>query len=321
MTAWLLCLLWVGAPQAAEKVVYAAGYIPNVQFAPFYVAKTRGYYEEEGIELELDYTIGPDTLKLAALNKVQIASADPDAFLNAAARGLPVAHVATLYQSYPIALIAREPILTTSGLKGRRIGVSGMYGSSYLGLKAMLAELNLTLGEVQAVAIGFTQTAALQNERVDAVVGYINHEPVLLEQQGMATHAFTLSKGSNLPGVGLMTSRSLLDRRPDLIDRFLRATFRGMHDVITDPRGCFDLVVESHLPELSAPNRRQAGYQTLLATLPFWRDAYVVENGYGQCAIEAWERLAALLDEEGGGDIAENWRDWVDRTFVWRSEE
>lgn len=62
MIALLFCLL------SAEptKVIYAAGYIPNIQFAPFYVADARGYYREEGLQLEMDYTMGPDVLKLVA---------------------------------------------------------------------------------------------------------------------------------------------------------------------------------------------------------------------------------------------------------------
>lgn len=295
-----------------QEMVYAAGYIPNVQFAPFYVAQQRGYYKEEGIELKMDYTMGPDVLKLAALNKVQIASVDPDAFFHARVRGMPVVHVATLYQSYPTALISREDILDSDKLKDKRVGVPGAYGASYLGLKAMLAEMGLKLSDIRLNSIGYNQVSALQNNRIDAVVGYVNNEPVRLKELGVETHVRMLSAGNQIPGVGLMTSQKFMDENPDLVAGFLRATFRGMHDVIKDPRSCFDLVVEHYLPELKAERRYEAEFRILEATLPYWKKE---DGSYGQCPEEAWRNLADLLNEEQGSDPYKPWRDWVDFGF------
>ena len=239
MLALVLCM--VSEP---FKVVYAAGYIPNVQFAPFYVAQARGYYREAGLEVSMDYTIGPDVLKLVALNKVQIASADPDAFLHGAVAKLPLVHLATLYQRYPIALISKRDILDSENLKKKRIGISGTYGSSYLGLKAILADMGLNLKDVNVASIGFTQVAALLQERTDVVVGYVNNEPVRLRHQGHEIFTRTFAKESRIPGVGLMTNPTFLKENPMVVKAFLTATFRGMADIIQDPKTCYELVVD-----------------------------------------------------------------------------
>ena len=310
----------VGAPgTTAEpvKVVYAAGYIPNIQFAPFYVAMSRGYYREEGIELEMDYTIGPDVFKLVALNKAQIGSADPDAFLHAVVRNLPLVHVATMYQNYPIALIAKKPIFTREGLTGKRIGISGTYGSSYLGLKAMLAEIGLSLTDAQIVPIGYTQVAALKNDKVDAVVGYINNEPVRLDGLEVKTHTYSLDGTQGLPGVGLMTSRRFATQSASHLKAFLRATFRGMNDVITDPKSCYALVVNEYLPELQGAHYDDE-FRILEATLPFWKNGHVNINGYGQCPDTLWKNLADRLVREQGDRKYENWSDHVNRDFTWK---
>lgn len=309
--ALALLVLWAGPPQ---KMVYGAGYIPNVQFAPFYVAIQRGYYKQEGIELVMDYTMGPDVLKLVALGKMEIGSADPDAFLHAAEQGLPLIHVATLYQSYPIALIARENILSAEGLKGKRIGISGTYGSSYLGLKAILEHMGLELKDIKLASIGYTQTATLAQGRADAVVGYINNEPLRLQQQGVPTHTYMLPSHQAMPGVGLMTSRTFLDKNRALVQGFLRATFRGMDDVIKDPAGCYALVVANFLPELKGADANASEYQVLLATLPFWK----VETGYGQASQNAWKNLVAMVARDKDGRTYSQWEKQVDRSFVWR---
>jgi len=308
----LLCCLFLAEP---TKVVYAAGYIPNIQFAPFYVADVRGYYREEGLVLEMDYTMGPDVMKLVALNKVQFASADPDGFLHAVVRGLPLIHVATLYQRYPLALIAKEPLLQGPTLKGKRIGISGTYGSSYLGLKAMLAEMGLALEDITLATIGFTQVSALQNNQVDAVMGYVNNEPIHLESLGETVYTRTLGPAFSFPGVGLMTSRTFFEKNPDLVQKFLKATFRGMADVLADPKGCFDLVVKEKLPELQNEKNSKSAFQILEATLPYWQSERVSEEGLGQCDPQLWEQLAKNLAGTTGNNSYLDWKTWVNRDF------
>lgn len=313
MLTLLFCLM--GEP---VKLVYAAGYIPNVQFAPFYVALARGYYREADIDLELDYTMGPDVYKLVALNKVQIGSADSDAFLNAVIRDLPLLHVATLYQSYPIALIAREPILEPEKLRGKRVGISGPYGSSYLGLKAILEEMGMDLAQIQTISIGFTQVAALQRGTVDAVVGYINNEPIRLESLGVANHVRTPSTRRGFPGVGLMTNQTFYREHRDVVHAFLKATFRGMSDVLQDPETCYRLVVDTYLPQLTATERYNVEYRILQATLPFWTSDYVKQHGFGQCDPQAWQRLADMLNRDQAKDDYRHWRRWVLTDFTWQ---
>ncbi len=297
-----------------EKMTYAAGYIPNVQFAPFYVAQSRGYYRAEGIDLTIDYTMGPDLLKLVALGKMSVGSADPDAFIHASEQGLPLVHVATLYQTYPIALIARENILEGKRLKGKRIGISGTYGSSYLGLKAMLSQLGLKLEDIDLAPIGFTQTTALAQGRVDAVVGYANNEPLRLQQQGIPTHIYMIPTHQAMPGVGLMTSQAFLRAHPKLIEGFLRATFRGMHDIISDPEDCFALVVSKYLPELKPKDKYKSEFQVLLATLPYWKTT----SSYGQTQPKAWQTLAKQMARERGGQPYTRFQKHLDRSFTWK---
>lgn len=298
-------------------LTYAAGYIPNIQFAPFYIAMSRGYYAEEGIKLTMDYTMGSEVLKMVALKKAQIGSVDPDAFLHAVTRKMPLIHIATLYQHYPITLIAREPILNAKDLKNKRIGVFGTYGASYLGLKAILEEMGLSLADVRVAAIGFTQVTSLETGRVDAVVGYANNEPLRLKSLGINTFTRMLSGQNNFPGVGLMTETSWHQQNKALVDGFLRATFRGMRDVLADPESCFKQIVPEYLPELTG-SAGDAEFQVLLATLPYWSSAYVDKNGLGQCQEESWANLVTLLGRDEETNPYANWRSWMDRSFSYK---
>ena len=301
---------------ALEKITFAAGYIPNIQFAPFYIAEERGYYREEGLEIEFDYTLGPDILKLVALNKIQVGSVDPDAFLIAEQRELPLIHIATLYQKYPITLISKTEFRNKEDLKGKSIGISGTYGASYLGLKAILNQFELTLGDIQIRSIGYNQVSSLQQGKVDAVIGYLNHEPVILENQGVKVFNLRLRKESQLPGVGIMASKEFKKNHPDQVNGFLKATFRGVSDVLSDPESCFQEVMKNYLAHLDNDQHLATTREVLSKTLPFLESQWSRENGLGQCSPDMWGNLEQLMIEEGLLPKEHDWSKKIDRSFL-----
>ncbi|PIE01786.1 MAG: hypothetical protein CSA81_10420 [Acidobacteria bacterium] len=299
-----------------DKITYAAGYIPNIQFAPLYVAIEKGYYEDEGIELKMDYTIGPDVLKLVALGKIQLGSTDPDAFLNAVERGIPLVHVATLYQTYPVALITKNQVEKSADLKGKRIGISGAYGSSYLALRALLNQLNLKLSDIDLRTIGYTQVATMKKGLMDGVMGYENHEPVLLESEGMSVNTLQLNQQSLWPGVGIMTSETFFKENPLLVQRFLKATFRGVDDLLKNPEACFQLVVETYFPQVKQSDRMQIEKRVLMKTLPYFQSEYTVKKGLGQCDPDRWCNLHQLMVKEKMIPDSSAWKTRINREFM-----
>ncbi len=151
------------------------GYIPNIQFAPFYVAIQKGYFREAGIEIEFDYKFETDGVALVGSGELPFAIVSGEQVLLARSKGLPVEYVAAWYQQYPVSVVAKSDlgILIPQDLKGKKIGLPGLFGATYVGLRALLFKAHMSESDVTLDSIGFNQVdlmAAGQHADLDAKV-------------------------------------------------------------------------------------------------------------------------------------------------------
>ena len=159
------------------------GYIPNVQFAPFYVAVEKGYFKDAGIEVDFDYAFETDGVALVGADTLQFGIASGDQVLQARSKNLPIVYVAAWYQKFPVSIISivDQNIHTPQDLKGKKIGLPGLFGASYVGLRAVLHGAGLQESDVTLDSIGFNQVEAFTTGKDPIIVGYAANEPVVLQ--------------------------------------------------------------------------------------------------------------------------------------------
>jgi NitT/TauT family transport system substrate-binding protein len=217
------------------------GYIPNIQFAPLYVAVEKGYFRDAGVEIEFDYSFETDAVSLVGANNLQFAVVSGEQVLLARAQGLPVVYVCAWYQKYPVAVVSKvqQGIKTPADLKGRKIGLPGLFGANYIGLDALLFSAGLGDKDVTLDSIGFNQVAALAADQEQAVSIYTTNEPVQLKAQGYALNEIRVADHVQLASNGLITNEATLASNPQLVQRMASAFLKGLADTMADPAGAY----------------------------------------------------------------------------------
>jgi len=280
------------SPAALQTIRLPMGYLPSVQYAPFYVAEARGYFAEEGLALEFDYAFETDGVKLVGANDLPFSLASGEQVLLARQQDLPVVYVLGWWQDYPVAIAASASsgIDEPADLAGRTVGIPLLGGASYVGYAAMMSANGLPLDAATLQVIGFTQAEALQAGQVEAAVVYANNEPIVLASQGFPVNVLRVADYVTLASNGIITNEATLRDDPELVRRMLRAAVRGLQDTLDDPDAAFEICkgyVEGLSGEAEAIQR-----QVLAESLLFWKADRL---GYSQPA--AWENMQRVMIE------------------------
>lgn len=223
--------------QEIKPVTLTLGYIPNIQVAPIYVALEKGYFTEAGFDVSLEYGNEADAVALVGAGEQTFVIASGEQVLLARAQGLPVTYVAAWYQQFPVGVASLQEagIQVPEHLEGASIGIPGVYGASYIGLRALMSVADLTEEDVDLRAIGFNQVEALVTGQVDSAVIYLANEPVVLRSEGYAVDVIRVADYLQLVANGLVTNEETLANDPEMVRAFIGALLHGISDTIADP--------------------------------------------------------------------------------------
>ena len=277
-----------------RKIKLPMGYIPNIQYAPFYMAIEKGYFAKEGIEIEFDYSFETDGVALVGAGELPFAVASGEQVLLARSQGLPVVYAFAWYQQFPISIVSAADLNISKpvDLKGQKIGLPGLFGANYIGLQAMLFEAGLTPDDVKMDAIGFNQVEALASGQQNIVVGYAANEPLVLRSQGVNVSELRVSDYVQLAANGIITSEKTIKEEPDLVSSMARALAQGIADTIANPDEAY--TVSTKYVENLADQDKDLQMQILNTSIEYWK-----ADRIGYSDPQAWSNMNDLLVKMG----------------------
>jgi len=275
------------------------GYIPSVQFAPFYLAEQQGSYEAAGLNVEFLHQTDQDLIPLVGQGTVDVGIGDGTSVIPAVSQGIPVRYLATIYGKFPSIVFAKQSagIRTPADLAGKKLGTPGRFGSGWVALQAMLQSAGLTPDDLEIVEYpDFGQGAAVAADQVDAATGFANNEPVQLELSGTPASVLRVDDIVALPGPGLIAGVGTLEEQQDAVQAFLTATLQAMEEIRADPEVGLDAAI-AKVPELGTDRDTQRAI--LEATIDSWEGPLQAERGLGAVDRDGWQASIEYLDDLG----------------------
>ncbi len=259
-------LLFSGSALAAEPVTVLLDWFTNPDHAALVVAREKGYFAEEGLEVELIEPADPSLPpKMVAAGKADIAISYQPQLHVQVAEGLPLSRFGTLVSTplNSLVVLADGPIDSLQSLKGRKVGFS-VGGFEDALLKAMLETVSLTLDDIELVNVNFSLSPALITGQVDAVIGaYRNFELNQLDIEDHPGRAFYPEEH----GVPAFDELILIANTESLdspwMQPFLKAIERSTIFIINHPDEAWEIFRDSNPDVLDNELNRRAWRDTL----------------------------------------------------------
>lgn len=278
------------------QVTLAMGYIPSVQFAPFYVAQERGYFKEAGLDITFRYGFESDLLKLVGTNELPFMVGSGEEVILGRSQGLPVRYVMRWYRKFPVVLFAKaeQGIRSPADLVGKKVGIPGLFGASFVGWQALVYASGLDPARVTLQSIGFTQATAVSQGQVDAAVDYVVNGPVQLRAAGQAVTVLPVADFVDLPSNGIITNDKIIKENPKLVTALVSATLHGLRDTLADPDQAFAISLRA-VPEAGGTNTA-ISRAIFDESLKLWQTE-TATLGHSDPAV--WAKAAAFMKQMG----------------------
>ena len=279
-----------------RSLTLAMGYIPSVQFAPFYVAQERGYFKDAGLEVAFRYGFESDLLKLVGTGELPFMIGSGEEVILGRSQGLPVRYVMRWYRKFPVVLFAKaeKGIKSPADLAGKKVGLPGLFGASYVGWEAMVFASGLDQTKVNLQSIGFTQATAVNQDQVDAALDYVVNGPVQLRLAGQAVTVLPVADYIDLPSNGIITNDKVIKEQPELVKAFVKATLRGLADTLNEPDKAFEISLRA-VPEAGGANTK-VSRAIFDESLKLWQSP---AGELGRSDPEVWSKAAAFMKAMG----------------------
>ena len=274
--------------QEPDRLVFMAGFKPqaNLPFVAAYVAQDKGFFSEQNLDVEIQHATMGGSLKFVSTGDVDVTTADAGSLLKRISEpGLPVTAFALFGQRGQQAFIALKDsgIDTPNDWAGKVFGYKGSPPPDYL---AILEANGVDRSTIEEIRVGF-DPRVLTDGDIDILAVFKSNEPNQVRNLGFEVNLWDPAD-YGVPAIGLtyVARRDMVEGEPDRIQRFLKATMRGLEYALDNREEALDIVMKF------APNQNREHQGFMLETeMAFAISALTEQNGLGWMTDAQWKAL------------------------------
>ena len=288
-----LCIATWTAPASGQlKKVRFSVAAPSIAEMPFRIAQTKGFYRDEGLDVEVIFIRGAVGMQARLGGSVDFSSASGST-IAAAVRGIPVKLVFTASAKPQFDMVAQKDIRSIADLKGKFVGISSRGGSIDLLTQMMVQKHGLTPNkDVTSLVIGGQEDTvlALRTGRIAAAL-LTPPRPLMLAREGFNRIGYSGDYMPTYPSGGIGVTDDTIKNKPNELYSFVKASVRGLQFARQNRAEAKKILTDYFA--IKDPALADQFFELYLARLPV--------NG---SADEAWMKGAIEFTQKSLGDAA-----------------
>lgn len=270
---------------------------PTAQVFPIFIAIEKGFYKDEGLDVELNYSKGSsDAARQLAAGNVDWGIFSSAATMQTVQRGFPLRAIMQIYypDTFDIVVPEDSDIKTMADMKGKTLGLSDLAGGEVPMARASIIESGLSPMDVRMVVAGEgdpTTVRSFTEGRIQAYSG-AKRDLLLLAPQGIKTRSITPPAIAAFPGDALSVRAETYEKDPELLVKFVRATIKGWAWGMTNSDAAFEVLKTKYAAASLGNNPVAPEYWELVKT--YYTAPSSVEK-HGTFLPDAWKTYMEYL--------------------------
>lgn len=289
------CAGGTGNQGKSEDVAVMLDWVPNTNHTGLYVALDKGWYREEGLNVNIMENTEGGVTQLVATGKARFGVSYQEEVTQARAADVPVVSIAAVIQHNTSGFASKKEAGITSPrqMEGKRYGGWGSPTEEAV-LKAVVENSGGDFSRVKIFNIGTSDFFTAIRRDVDFAWIFYGWTGIEAEQRGIELNYLELRKLD--PALDyytpvLIAGEQLIKENPELVEKFMRATARGYQFAIEKPAEAAEILLK-HAPELD--RKLVLASQEYLS--PRYRDD---APRWGEQKVQVWENYALWMHERG----------------------
>lgn len=279
-----------------DQVKLRLNWQPGAEHVAYYLAFEKGYYKDAGLDVEIIVGSGSgDSVKLLATGDVDFSLAAGANVIQGVSSGMPIKVIGVIYQDDPTSftVLDGKGITNLEDLIGKKIGVA-LKSSTYPEYLALLKHNGIDQSQVTEVPVNFGIEPLLTGQ-IDAFPGFLTQIPLQVQAAGQKPIVIPFKDyGINMYGVSIVARDETIKNNPDLVRKFVSATFKGWNYVFDHRNEAIDIMMNK-FPELD----RNKITNELDLLIPLILTDTTKEYGLGYSVDTRWaDTINVLFDQK-----------------------